>query len=65
MEWVLENWFWILVFALFIAMHLFGHGGHGAHGGHDGGDGKRDSNEREKDKAERSVVNKTPHEHQH
>ena len=29
MDWLLTNWFWILVFVLFIAMHLFGHGGHG------------------------------------
>lgn len=32
MDWVQTNWFWILIFGLFIAMHLFGHGGHG--GGH-------------------------------
>ena len=32
MDWLLANWFWILIFGLFIAMHLFGHGGHG--GGH-------------------------------
>jgi len=35
MEWVMRNWFWILLFAVFIGMHLFGHGG--AHGGHGGG----------------------------
>ncbi len=34
MEWLLENWFWVLIFALFIWMHLGGHGGHGCHGGH-------------------------------
>lgn len=33
MEWLTQNWFWILVFVAFIAMHLFGHGGHGGHGG--------------------------------
>jgi len=33
MDWVQANWFWILIFGLFIAMHLFGHGGHGGHGG--------------------------------
>ena len=34
MEWLSQNWVWVLFFAGFIAMHLFGHGGHG--GGHDG-----------------------------
>jgi hypothetical protein len=62
MDWALENWFWILIFVLFIAMHLFGHGGHIGHGR---GDGERDGNERENDKAERGSINKTPHEHQH
>ena len=33
MEWLLENWFWVLIGVLFVAMHLFGHGGHGGHGG--------------------------------
>ncbi len=36
MEWARENWIWILVFAVFIGMHLFGHGGHGGHGGRGG-----------------------------
>ncbi len=29
MAWLTENWFWILTFIAFIAMHMFGHGGHG------------------------------------
>jgi hypothetical protein len=36
MEWLTENWFFILLLLAFIALHLFGHGGHGGHGGHDG-----------------------------
>ena len=36
MDWLAQNWVWVLVFAAFIGMHLFGHGGHGSHGG--GGD---------------------------
>ncbi len=28
MDWLLANWFWILILVLLIAMHLFGHGGH-------------------------------------
>ncbi len=35
MEWLAENWLWVLIGALFIGMHLFGHGGHGRHGGSD------------------------------
>lgn len=35
MEWLSENWFWVLIVVVFIAMHLFGHGGHGGHGGHE------------------------------
>jgi len=32
MEWLSQNWIWVLLFAGFIAMHMFGHGGHGKHG---------------------------------
>ena len=27
MTWLTENWFWILTFIAFIAMHMFGHDG--------------------------------------
>lgn len=33
-QWLVTNWFWILIVIAFIALHLFGHGGHGNHGGH-------------------------------
>jgi len=29
MEWLAENWIWLLVGIVFIGLHLFGHGGHG------------------------------------
>ena len=32
MEWLSENWVFLLVVIGMIAMHLFGHGGHGGHG---------------------------------
>ncbi len=42
MEWLTENWFWILIGIVFVGMHMFGHGGHGGggsgHGGHDNAD---------------------------
>lgn len=41
-QWLLTNWFWILIVIAFIALHLFGHGGHGNHGGHGDKDGTRD-----------------------
>lgn len=38
MEWLVENWVWVLIGVAFVAMHMFGHGGHGAHGSHGGND---------------------------
>ena len=35
MEWLVQNWVWVLFFIAFVAMHLFGHGGHGGHRAHD------------------------------
>lgn len=35
MEWILQNWVWILFAMGMIAMHMFGHGGHGRHDGDD------------------------------
>lgn len=45
MDWLLANWFWVLVFAVFIGIHLFGHGGHGGHGG--GGHGGHDHSKKD------------------
>jgi hypothetical protein len=56
MDWALENWFWILIFVLFIVMHLFGHGGHGRH---------RNTNDGEKDKLPDQVVNESSGGHRH
>ena len=52
MAWLTENWFWILTFIAFIAMHVFGHGGHGGHGSHGGGDRKRSADGKESDEAQ-------------
>lgn len=32
MQWLLDNWIWVLLGGGMIAMHLFGHGSHGGHG---------------------------------
>ena len=62
MDWLLANWFWILIFVLFIGMHLFGHGGHGGHGG---GGRQRSRDEGEKDDAQGHGVNPSSAGHQH
>jgi uncharacterized membrane protein len=50
MEWLIENWFWVLIGILFVAMHL-GHGGHGGHGaGGHGGHGAPDETDGESDR---------------
>lgn len=40
MQWLIDNWFLVLLGGGMIAMHLFGHGRHGGHGGHGGGKAK-------------------------
>lgn len=40
MEWLSQNWVWVLFFAGMIAMHMFGHGGHGGGRGGDHNDPK-------------------------
>ncbi len=49
MNWLSENWIWVLFGLAFIAMHIFGHGGHAGHGGHgsprSGGDSKDSATE--------------------
>jgi len=41
LDWLLENWVWVLIGIAFVALHLFGHG-HGGHGGHRQHNGRRD-----------------------
>lgn len=31
MEWLSQNWIWVVVAVVFFAAHFFGHGGHGGH----------------------------------
>lgn len=61
MDWLLANWFWILIFVLFIAMHLFGHGGHGG-GHHHGG---RSPKERDEDETQDRAANTGASGHHH
>ncbi len=59
MQWVLENWIWILFGGGMIVMHLVGHGGHGGHGarGKDDQDNKVDSH------TARNVLRRNPRLH--
>lgn len=54
MDWLAENWIWLLVGIAFIGLHLFGHGGHGGHGGQ-GGHGSHGG----KDKSNQSPWNES------
>lgn len=46
MEWLGQNWFWVVVFIAFVAMHLVGHGGHGGCGSGHGGEREGDDADR-------------------
>ncbi len=62
MTWFVENWFWILTFIAFVAMHMFGHGGHGGHGG---GGRRRSEGGNESDEAQRPASDKKSGGHRH
>ena len=59
MAWLTENWFWILTFIAFVAMHLFGHGGHG------GGDRRPAVGASETDGSQSRAANNKSSGHQH
>ena len=64
MEWISQNWVWVLFFVGMIAMHMFGHGGHGGHGGHVGhGSGHSESKPVDKDDAKRTAEQGSGHQH--
>lgn len=65
MQWLVTNWFWVLIGVVFIAMHLFGHGGHGGHAGHGGRDRPRRSEEGDANDPLGRGVNRSPGGHQH
>ncbi|MEQ1760670.1 MAG: DUF2933 domain-containing protein [Vicinamibacterales bacterium] len=65
MAWLTENWFSVLVFIAFAAMHLFGHGGHGGHSGHGGGDRQRSRDGTDRDEPRGRPVSVSSGGHQH
>ena len=50
MDWLSENWVWVLIGVAFAAMHLFGHGGHGGHSEDDTRSSRTPPDKREEDK---------------
>jgi hypothetical protein len=62
MAWLAENWFWVLIFIAFIAMHMFGHGGHG---GHSGGDRSRSTADKTRAEVSGRAESTTAGGHQH
>jgi hypothetical protein len=56
MNWMVENWPWLLIGAAFVGLHLVGHGGHGGHGSHRSTKGSDSARSRKGDL-------KPPHEH--
>ena len=65
MTWLTANWFWVVIFVAFAAMHLFGHGGHSGHGGHREGDRQRGKDDRDTDDARGRGVSTSAGGHQH
>jgi hypothetical protein len=61
MEWISQNWVWVLFAVGMIAMHLFGHGGHGGHGGHD--ESQNDPSPASKDSTQRRSKQGPGHHH--
>ena len=43
MQWLGNNWIWIVFAVGMIAMHVFGHGGRSRHSGHDDGSDPQES----------------------
>jgi len=41
MQWLSENWVFLLILIAMVTMHLFGHGGHGGGRRDGGGNGAR------------------------
>jgi hypothetical protein len=46
MEWLSENWVFVVIAVAMVAMHLFGHGGHDGHGGQRRDDEGKDTGHR-------------------
>ncbi len=63
MDWLVTNWYWMLLFVAFIAMHLFGHGGHGVHRSDGGADHQRRGGEWATDEVQKRRDNASGHQH--
>jgi len=66
MEWIAQNWVWIVVAVAFVGLHLFGHGGHGGHGSHGGDRGGGGAQDRDSEPAQKPAPRKaSDHRHHH
>lgn len=65
MAWFTQNWFWILTFIAFIAMHMFGHVGHGGQGGQGRGDRLPSANNKANEDVEHSASESKSGGHRH
>jgi hypothetical protein len=65
MVWLTTNWFWMLIFIVFIAMHLFGHSGHGGHSSQAGSDRQPGKDVKEKGAAQGRGSDASSGGHQH
>ena len=63
MEWLSQNWVWLLFAVAMFGMHAFGHGGHGGHGGHSGHGGGTAPQPGGKDSAQRTSEQGSGHHH--
>ena len=63
MDWLLQNWFWVLIAIIFVGVHLVGHGGHGGHGGHR--HGKADEGDVPHRASDKDEETSQSHAHQH
>lgn len=62
MDWLADNWGWVVFAVLMLAMHMFGHGGHGSHGRHRDTDNGEDAPARDAP-ARRPRAGRQPHQH--
>lgn len=59
MDWLSQNWFFVVLLVAFVGMHLIGHGGHGGHGEHR----RRESPGRDRDDAKGDQPASRRHDH--
>lgn len=62
MDWLADNWGWVVFAVLMVAMHMFGHGGHGSHSRHGELEDEEDTSTKDAP-ARRPPEDRPPHRH--